>query len=161
MPGRRPSPPATSSAPHPRANVAEVLVRAGRRGGGEAIYADLHRQCPEDIWLRNSAGLTYAEVGDHASALTWLDEGVAMALADGDAEHILDQLNGQRNRSRESLGLGPDDLASRAAAFDRDDPARPRPGPSPGPELLGGGRAGHHAVCALRVGPRRPDRRCR
>lgn len=110
--------------PHPRTNVAEVLLRAGRREEADAVFADLHRQCPDDIWLYNSAGLSYREVGEHEAALPWLDEGIAIALADGDAEGILFQLDAERTRCREGLGLDKDALTDRVAAFERPGPSR-------------------------------------
>jgi tetratricopeptide (TPR) repeat protein len=105
--------------PHPRTNVAEVLLRAERRDEADAIFADLHQLCPEDIWLYNSAGLSYGEAGEHAAALPWLEDGIAMALADGDTEGILYQLDAQRTRCRDALGLGQDELSDEVAAFER------------------------------------------
>ena len=110
--------------PHPRTNVAEVLLQAGRRQEADARFDELRQQCPEDLWLYDAAGFSYAEVGEHALALPWLDEGSAMALADGDAERILGQLDERRNRSREALGLD-DELTARVAAFEApEDPQR-------------------------------------
>jgi tetratricopeptide (TPR) repeat protein len=103
--------------PHPRTNVAEVLLQAGRRPEADVLIDALRQKCPEDIWLYNAAGFSYAEVGEHGAALPWLEEGIALALADGDAERILGQLNEQRHRSREALGLGDDELTARVAAF--------------------------------------------
>ena len=69
---------------HPRTTVAEVLLRAGRREETDLLFADLRHQCPDEIWLYNAAGFAYALVGRHAAALPWLEEGIAMSLADGD-----------------------------------------------------------------------------
>jgi tetratricopeptide (TPR) repeat protein len=107
--------------PHPRTNVAEVLLRAGRREEADVVFADLRRQCPDDIWLYNAAGFAFAWMGEHAAALPWLEEGIAMALADGDREGILHQLDEERTRCREALGLTDDQLTARVAAFERPD----------------------------------------
>ena len=104
--------------PHPRTDVADVPLQAGRRHEADAMFAALRLKCPEDIWLYNAAGFSYALVGEHAAALPWLEEGIAMALADGDAERILEQLNERRNRSRKALGLADDELTARIAAFE-------------------------------------------
>jgi len=107
--------------PHPRTNVAEVLLRAGRREEADNIFADLGRQCPDDIWLYNAAGYAYAWAGEDAAALPWLEQGIAMALADDDRDGILHQLDEARTRCRESLGLRDDELTARVAAFVRPD----------------------------------------
>ncbi len=123
--------------PHPRTSVAEVLLRAGRRQEADALFADLHRQCPEDIWLYIAAGFSYAEGGEHAAALPWLEKGMAVALAAGDPEGILHQLDERRSRCREALGLGDDELTARVAAFE---PAEVRDGSGTGHgslEMLG------------------------
>ena len=90
--------------PHPRADVAEVLLRAGRRKEADTTFADLRRQCPDDIWLYNAAGYAYAWAGEHGAALPWLEQGILMALADGDRDGILHQLDEERTRCREALG---------------------------------------------------------
>jgi tetratricopeptide (TPR) repeat protein len=105
--------------PHPRADVAAVLLRAGRRDEADAVFAELRQQCPEDIWLYNAAGFSYAQVGEHAAALPWLEDGIAMALADGDPEGIVHQLDEERARCREALGRGADELTAQVAAFER------------------------------------------
>jgi tetratricopeptide (TPR) repeat protein len=123
--------------PHPRTTVAEVLLRAGRREEADLLFADLRRQCPDEIWVYNAAGFAYAWVGEHAAALPWLEEGIAMSLADGDREGIVHQLDEERTRCREALGLCDDELTAQVAAFERPDR---RPGASidePKTEMLG------------------------
>jgi tetratricopeptide (TPR) repeat protein len=105
------------SVPHPRASVGEVLLQAGRKDEAAVLFAELRRRCPRDIWLRNAAGFSYAWVGDYAAAQPWLDEGVRMALADGDAEGILAQLEDERSRCRTALGLAHDDVSAQVAKF--------------------------------------------
>ncbi|MHB1787406.1 MAG: hypothetical protein ACYCS7_14935 [Acidimicrobiales bacterium] len=102
--------------PHPRMNVAEVLLRAGWRDEADAVFADLRRQCPGGSWLYNAAGFAYAEVGELAAALPWLEEGIAMAFDDEDREGILHQLDDERARCRATLGPGDNELTARVAA---------------------------------------------
>ena len=64
---------------------------------------------------------------EHAAALPWLEEGIAMSLADGDREGIVHQLDEERTRCREALGLCDDELTAQVAAFERPDR---RPGAS-------------------------------
>jgi len=107
------------SAPHPQANIAELLVEAGRRDEADAVYGRLRADCGEDVWLYNSAGHAYAAADDHDEALRWIDAGIEVALESGDPERILDQLMEMRNRSRKAAGRDVDDeLAARIAAFE-------------------------------------------
>ncbi|MGH4017919.1 MAG: SEC-C metal-binding domain-containing protein [Pseudonocardiaceae bacterium] len=120
--------------PHPRADVAEWHLLAGRRDQAETVYATLREQSPRDVWLYNHAGLAYADVGDHATAVRWLTEGLRVALADGDPERLASQLAELRTRSLEELGADPDDELTRAAAAAPRQPAThgpmpPRPAP--------------------------------
>ncbi|MGH9114319.1 MAG: tetratricopeptide repeat protein [Acidimicrobiales bacterium] len=92
------------SVPHPRAEIAEILLDAGRRSEAGAIYTGLHEGCRDDVRLYNSAGWAYARAGDHREALRWLDEGIEVALTSGDPDDLLDQLMDYRRSSREALG---------------------------------------------------------
>lgn len=102
--------------PHPRADVAEWHLLAGRHQRAEATYAMLHEQAPRNVWLYNHAGLAYADVGEHATAVRWLTEGLQVALADGDPERLASQLADLRSQSLVELGADPDDELTRAAA---------------------------------------------
>ncbi len=35
---------------------------------------------PDDVWLYNNAGLEYAAIDDHEDALTWLTQGLRLAI---------------------------------------------------------------------------------
>jgi hypothetical protein len=48
------------------------------------------REC--DALMDAAAGFSYALVGEHAAVLPWLKDGIARALADGDPEGIVHQL---------------------------------------------------------------------
>ena len=102
--------------PHPRADVAEWHLLAGRHEQAEATYTTLREQYPNDVWLYNHAGLAYADVGDHAMAVRWLTEGLQVALADGDPEQLASQLADMRTHSLKELRADPDDELTRAAA---------------------------------------------
>lgn len=106
------------SAPHPRAEIAELNILAGRRDVGDRLYRDLRDRYPDDVWLYNSAGLTYLDVGDHATALRWIDDALELTLSDDDQVGLVDQLSDMRNRALRALGRDADDeLARRIEAF--------------------------------------------
>ena len=108
-----------SEVPHPRTAIAETLLQAGRREEADALFDRLGGLCPNDVWLRNAAGFSYADAGDPAVALRWLDEGLTMAMDHGDPEDIVGQLAGQRAACRRTLDLDDDALTERIAGFVR------------------------------------------
>jgi tetratricopeptide (TPR) repeat protein len=114
------------STPDPRCRLAEIQLRAGRPEPAHALYAQVHAEFPDDVWLYNNAGLEYGAVGDHVRALAWLTPGLELALATGDPERLVDQLADLREHSRTALGQPRDDLDDRAEQF----LARPRSDPS-------------------------------
>jgi tetratricopeptide (TPR) repeat protein len=101
------------SAPHPRAEIAELNILAGRRDIGDTLYLELRDRYPDDVWLYNSAGLTYLDIGDHATALRWIDDAVELTLSDGDQVGLVGQLSDMRNRALRALGRETDDALSR------------------------------------------------
>lgn len=120
--------------PHPRAEIAELLLDAGRRSEADALPTQLRDACRDDVWLYNSAGWSYAHAGDDREALDWLDAGIEIALAGGDPEEILGQLMDFRRSSRAALGWDAhDELTERVAAFER------APGPRASPTGFFGG----------------------
>jgi tetratricopeptide (TPR) repeat protein len=119
------------SVPHPRANVAELLLTVGRRREADELYTALREQCPTDVWLRVAAAWAYARIDDHDTALHWLDEGIELALASGDPDDLLGQLRALREHSLEAAGRDmTDELSLKMDAFVR---------PSSLPRLLPGG----------------------
>lgn len=106
------------SAPHPRAEIAELNILAGRRNEGDGLYRALRDRYPDDVWLYNSAGLTYLDVGDYATALGWIDDALELTLADGDQVGLVDQLSDMRDRALRALDRDTnDELAHRIEAF--------------------------------------------
>lgn len=106
------------SAPHPRAEIAELNILAGRRETGDAVYRELRDRYPDDVWLHNSAGLTYLDVGDHATALAWIDDALEVTMSDGDQVGLVGQLSDMRDRALRALGRDTvDELARRVEAF--------------------------------------------
>lgn len=79
------------SNPDPEADIAEILVAAGRRDEADALYAELRQRDPEDVWLYNSAAFAYEEVDD-PEALRWLRDGIEMAIETGDPDQVIGQL---------------------------------------------------------------------
>lgn len=117
------------ASPHPRADVAEWQLLAGRRDRADATYAVVREQYPRDAWLYNHAGLAYADIGDHATAVQWLTEGLQIALADGAPHRLVSQLAELRSQSMTELGEDPDDELTRAAAAGLTSPATSPPMP--------------------------------
>ncbi|GAA1637137.1 SEC-C metal-binding domain-containing protein [Actinoplanes couchii] len=103
--------------PDSRCRIAEILMRAGRVGEAESIWNEVRADTPGDVWLFNNAGLEYAAVGDHVTALAWLTDGMRIALDSGDPERLVPQLIDLRRASMTELGLEADDLQARAVDF--------------------------------------------
>ncbi len=113
-------------APDPRCRLAEICLGAGRAADAHALFAQVHDDTPNDVWLYNNAGLQYGAAGDHVRALAWLTPGLALALNTGDPERLVAQLADLRHDAHAALGQLPDDLDARAEQF----LARPRPEPA-------------------------------
>jgi tetratricopeptide (TPR) repeat protein len=105
------------SIPHPRSDIAEFHLRAGREDEAAAIWAELKSADPEDVWLYNAAGLSYSEVGEHELAIEWLAEGIELAMRTHDPEGIVNQLSAVRRESLGSLGRDLDELEQRVDPF--------------------------------------------
>lgn len=106
--------------PDPRCLRAEILMRPGRAGQAEPIWAAVCADTPDDVWLYNNAGLEYADTGDHRTALDWLTDGLRLALRTADPERLADQLADLRQASLDSLGQPADALQEQAMMFLRD-----------------------------------------
>lgn len=117
------------STPDPEADIAECLVEAGRRAEADALFAELRRRDPDDVWLYNSAGWAYGRVDDH-EALSWLVDGIDVALETGDPDQVIGQLLDMTRDCWDSVGAAHDgELIARVEAFQRDwvrPPYRPR-----------------------------------
>jgi tetratricopeptide (TPR) repeat protein len=130
------------SSPDPEADIAEVLVAAGRRSEADMLYAELRRRDPGDVWLYNSAGFVYRGVDDR-EALRWCLDGIDVAIATGDPDHVVEQLVAMSRDLWAALDEPPDRaLLDRVAAFmaswspaarrrpRRAEPAVPAPAPA-------------------------------
>ena len=105
-------------APHPRAEIAELNILAGRRDDGDAIYQQLVDRYPDDVWLYNSAALTYLDIGDHATALRWIHQALELSLDNGDPVGLVGQLADMRDRALRGLSRdAEDELARRIESF--------------------------------------------
>lgn len=116
------------SEPDPRCLRAEILMRAGRVAEAEPIWAAVHADTPNDVWLYNNAGLEYGAAGHHATALSWLTGGLQLALDSGDPNRLVDQLAHHRQGSLTALNQAKDELQTRAATVlteQHDSPAGP------------------------------------
>ena len=138
------------SSPDPRCLRAEILMRAGRVGEAEPIWAAVLADTPDDVWLYNNAGLEYAHAGDHEAALSWLTDGLRLALRTGDPERLMGQLADLHQESLDSLGRPADALQEQAAAFLREkQQARPTRVEEPAPEPTNGAAPGLVNAVAL------------
>jgi tetratricopeptide (TPR) repeat protein len=143
--------------PDGRCRIAELLMRAGRLAEATPLWDQVRADTPDDVWLYNNAGPEYADVGDDATALTWLTDGLELALATGDPEQLVDQLHDLRGAALSRLGRPADRLQDRAKAF-LDVPVRTghRFAAPPSTALLSDGRA---APSPFRR-PRSTDQEC-
>jgi tetratricopeptide (TPR) repeat protein len=80
------------SEPDPDADIAECHLLAGRRAEADALFAELRVRTPEDVWLYNSAGFSYAGVSDHLESARWFRDGIEVAFRTGDPEQVVVQL---------------------------------------------------------------------
>lgn len=118
--------------PDPRCRGAEILTRHGRLEKAAAIWDEVARDTPDDVWLYNNAGLEYGAIGEHEIALGWLTKGLELAVRTGDPERLVSQLRDLRAESLAALGQEPDGLPTaepRPAA--RTSPSRPGPAGAP------------------------------
>lgn len=111
------------SQPDPRCRLAEIQLRAGRAEPAATLYAQVHAEFSDDVWLYNSAGLEYRAAGDPDRALAWLTPGLELALDTGDPDRLVAQLSDLRREQLAALDRPHDDLEARADAF----LAEPRP----------------------------------
>ena len=119
-------------APDPRCRRAEILMRHGRVSEAAPIWSEVLRDCPDDVWVFNNAGLEYGAIGEHEVALDWLTHGLKLALRTGDPERLVPQLRRLRAESLSALGREPDELQL-AEPVGRPQPApgfRPVPAPT-------------------------------
>jgi tetratricopeptide (TPR) repeat protein len=98
------------SAPDPRCRRAEILTRHGRLQEAAAVWAEVARDTPDDVWLYNNAGLEYGAIGEHEIALGWLTKGLQLVVETGDPERLVGQLRDLRAESLAALGRAPDRL---------------------------------------------------
>jgi tetratricopeptide (TPR) repeat protein len=106
------------SEPHPDADIAECHLLAGRRPEADALYADLRARTPEDFWLYNSAGFSYASVSDHRESARWFRDGIDVALRTGDPDQVVVHLLDGLKAASKALGESPEPgLNDRVEAF--------------------------------------------
>ena len=119
-------------APDPRCRRAEILTRHGRAEEAAAVWDEVARDTPDDVWLYNNAGLEYGAIGEHEIALGWLTTGLELAVRTGDPERLVGQLRELRAESLVALGREPDRLQAAEPRLVARTPApRPRPANAP------------------------------
>lgn len=106
------------SEPDAEADIAECHLEAGRRAEADRIFAELRARTPDDVWLYNAAGFSYAHAGDDREAERWLRDGIAVALRTGDPDQVVMQLLDLLDGSLRALGEEPDaELTRQVEAF--------------------------------------------
>lgn len=109
--------------PDSRCLRAEILMRMGRVAEAEPIWAAVRADIPDDVWLYHAAGMAYADIGDHKSALEWLTDGVRVGLrieGPDTEDPMTDEVAELREKSLDALGLPPDGLQVQVMAFLRE-----------------------------------------
>jgi tetratricopeptide (TPR) repeat protein len=103
--------------PDGRCEIARVLLLAGRDAQADALWAQLRAADPEGVWTLNAGGLAYNDAGRDEEAVQWLADGLRVALANEDPEHVVDQMSGARRLSLRRLGREHDELEHEVNAF--------------------------------------------
>jgi tetratricopeptide (TPR) repeat protein len=103
--------------PDGRCEIARVLLLAGRRAEADALWSQLRDADPGGVWTLNAGGLAYNEVERDEEAITWLAEGLRVAIDAEDPERVVDQMSHARRNSLERLGRGRDALEREVEAF--------------------------------------------
>lgn len=126
------------SQPNPRCRRAEILTRHGRAQEAAAVWDEVARDTPDDVWLYNNAGLEYGAIGEHEIALGWLTKGLELAVRTGDPERLVGQLRDLRAESLAALGREPDRLqTAEPRPVPRTAAPRQRPAKAPAPVTRG------------------------
>ncbi len=103
--------------PDGRCEIARVLLLAGRDAQADTVWAELRAADPEGVWTLNAGGLAYNQVGRDEEAVEWLADGVRVALAKDDPQHVVDQMSDARRASLRRLGRELDELELDVEAF--------------------------------------------
>jgi tetratricopeptide (TPR) repeat protein len=101
-------------------DLAEKLMRCGHEPPARSLWAQARADFPGDVWVYVQAGIAYADIGDHATALPWLTAGTELALRTGDPESALEQLVPLRASCPSAVGDEPDTLQARAELAEGD-----------------------------------------
>jgi tetratricopeptide (TPR) repeat protein len=94
--------------------LAEKLMRSGHEPLARGLWQHARTDFPDDVWVYVQAGLEYADLGEHDTALAWVTQGTELALRTGDPEGALEQLVPLRLASLTATGNVSDDLQMRA-----------------------------------------------
>jgi tetratricopeptide (TPR) repeat protein len=103
--------------PDGRCEIARVLLLAGRDAQADALWAELRAADAEGVWTLNAGGLAYNQVGRDEEAVEWLTDGLRVALANEDPEHVVNQMSDARRLSLRRLGREQDELEREVDTF--------------------------------------------
>jgi tetratricopeptide (TPR) repeat protein len=84
--------------------LAEKLMRSGEEVKARPLWEQAHAEQPGDVWVYVQAGIEYAALGEHATALGWLTPGLDLALRTGDPDSAIEQLHPLRAAALSALG---------------------------------------------------------
>lgn len=96
--------------------LGEKLMRSGHEPQARGLWRQARTDFPDDVWVYVQAGIEYADIGDHGTALSWLTPGTELALRTGDPESALEQLVPLRAENLGATGGESDALQTRAEA---------------------------------------------
>jgi tetratricopeptide (TPR) repeat protein len=94
--------------------LGEKLMQSGHEPQARGLWRQARTDFPDDVWVYVQAGIEYADIGDHGTALAWLTPGTELALRTGDPESALEQLVPLRAGSLGAAGGASDALQARA-----------------------------------------------
>jgi hypothetical protein len=92
-------------------------MRDGRVEQATVIWQQVRADSPDDAYLHWNAGVEYADIGDHETALSWFTPGLKLAMATNDLEDLVELIADLREECLTELGRRPDQLQRDAAAF--------------------------------------------
>jgi tetratricopeptide (TPR) repeat protein len=95
-------------------DLAEKLMRRGLEPQARSLWEQARADFPGDVWVYVQAGIAYADIADHVTALAWVTAGTELALRTGDPEATLEQLVPLRASCLSAVGDEPDTVQARA-----------------------------------------------
>jgi hypothetical protein len=96
-------------------DLAERLMRSGHEPIARGLWDWARAGFGDDAWVYVQAGIEYADLGEDATALTWLTPGIEVTPRTWDPQSALEQLVPMRAGVVAATGQASDDVQTRAA----------------------------------------------